>query len=99
MSNAAFSELIGDLAKEISSGKPLHESLARHPKLFPPLYTSMVRAGETGGFLEDVLHRLFDGSKVRLVHALLDDEDLSKREFEALRRRILEVRRKEEGRG
>src|SRR5688572_6388401 len=57
-SNAAFSELIADLAKEISSGKSLHESLARHPKLFPPLYTSMVRAGETGGFLEDVLHRL-----------------------------------------
>ena len=57
-SNAAFSELIAELAKEISSGKPLHETLARHPKHFPPLYTSMVRAGETGGFLEDVLHRL-----------------------------------------
>jgi type II secretory pathway component PulF len=57
-SNAAFSELIGELAKEISSGRSLHESLARYPKHFPPLYTSMVRAGETGGFLEDVLHRL-----------------------------------------
>ena len=57
-SNAAFSELIEDLAREISSGKPLHEALARYPKSFPPLYTSMVRAGETGGFLEDVLHRL-----------------------------------------
>jgi general secretion pathway protein F len=57
-SNAAFAELIAELAKEISSGKPLHESLARYPKYFPPLYTSMVRAGETGGFLEDVLHRL-----------------------------------------
>jgi general secretion pathway protein F len=57
-SNAAFSELIAELAKEISSGKPLHETLARYPKHFPSLYTSMVRAGETGGFLEDVLHRL-----------------------------------------
>src|SRR5688572_27783607 len=57
-SNAAFSELIAELSKEIASGKPLHETLARHPKHFPALYTSMVRAGETGGFLEDVLHRL-----------------------------------------
>ena len=57
-SNAAFAELIADLSKEISAGRPLHESLARYPKHFPPLYTSMVRAGETGGFLEDVLHRL-----------------------------------------
>jgi hypothetical protein len=45
------------------------------------------------------MHRLIDGSKVRLVQALLDREDLSKREFEALRRQILEVRRKEEGHG
>jgi len=57
-SNAAFADLITEISKEISSGKPLHETLARYPRHFPPLYTSMVRAGETGGFLEDVLHRL-----------------------------------------
>jgi type II secretion system protein F len=57
-SNAAFADLIAEISKEISSGKPLHETLARYPRHFPPLYTSMVRAGETGGFLEDVLHRL-----------------------------------------
>jgi predicted transcriptional regulator len=49
--------------------------------------------------LEDVLHRMFDGSTVHLVNALLDGEGLSKREFEALRRQVLEVRRKEEGHG
>jgi predicted transcriptional regulator len=49
--------------------------------------------------LRDVLDRLFDGSRVRLVDALLEDEELSKREFEALRREILEMRRKEEGHG
>ena len=57
-SNAVFADLVAEIAKEISSGKPLHETLARYPRYFPPLYTSMVRAGETGGFLEDVLHRL-----------------------------------------
>ena len=57
-SNSSFADLITEISKEISSGKPLHETLARYPRHFPPLYTSMVRAGETGGFLEDVLHRL-----------------------------------------
>jgi type II secretion system protein F len=57
-SNTSFSELIADLGKEVSAGKPLHETLGRYPRYFPPLYTSMVKAGETGGFLEDVLHRL-----------------------------------------
>src|SRR6185503_13841410 len=47
-SNAAFADLITEISKEISSGKPLHETLARYPRHFPPLYTSMVRAGETG---------------------------------------------------
>src|SRR5688500_14696848 len=36
-SNSAFSELIAEISKEISSGKPLHETLARHPKHFTPL--------------------------------------------------------------
>jgi len=57
-SNATLSDLVGDLQKEVSAGKPLHEALARHPKVFSPLYTSMVKAGETGGFLEEVLQRL-----------------------------------------
>lgn len=57
-SNSAFAELIADVGREVSSGRPLHEAMARHPRVFPPLATSLVRAGETGGFLEDVLHRL-----------------------------------------
>ncbi|HZN62831.1 MAG TPA: type II secretion system F family protein [Planctomycetota bacterium] len=70
-SNAAFADLISEISREISSGKPLHETLARYPKHFPPLYTSMVRAGETGGFLEDVLHRL--------AHFIDKDADLRSR--------------------
>ena len=34
--------------------------MARHPKVFSPLYVSMVRAGETGGLLEDCLMRVAD---------------------------------------
>jgi type II secretory pathway component PulF len=35
----------------------MSDALSKHPAAFSPLYVSMVRAGETGGFLEDVLQR------------------------------------------
>jgi type II secretion system protein F len=57
-SNRELSEIIADIEKEISGGKGLNEALAKFPRVFSGLYVSMVRAGETGGFLEDVLHRL-----------------------------------------
>jgi type II secretion system protein F len=57
-SNLTLSETIADIEKQVSSGASLHEALGRYPKMFSGLYVSMVRAGETGGFLEDVLHRL-----------------------------------------
>ncbi len=57
-SNRELSEIIAEIDKEVSAGKGLNEALGRFPKVFSSLYVSMVRAGETGGFLEDVLHRL-----------------------------------------
>jgi type IV pilus assembly protein PilC len=46
--------------QDIESGKSLSAALERHPKIFSPLYVSMIRAGETGGFLESVLVRVAD---------------------------------------
>ncbi len=43
-----------------------------------------------------MLDGLFDGSKVRLVNALFEDESLSETEFEKLRKKILELRDPEE---
>jgi type II secretion system protein F len=57
-SNRELSETIADIHREVSAGKALHEALGKFPRIFSTLYLSMVRAGETGGFLEDVLHRL-----------------------------------------
>src|SRR6185295_14263016 len=56
--NLTLSEVIQEIEKQVSAGATLHEALGRTPKIFNNLYVSMVRAGETGGFLEDVLHRL-----------------------------------------
>lgn len=57
-SSGALADIIDAVVKDVSAGASLHEALAKHPKTFSSLYTSMVRAGETGGFLEDVLRRL-----------------------------------------
>jgi general secretion pathway protein F len=42
----------------VQRGKSLAEALAQHPKVFPPLYVNMVKAGEIGGVLDHVLQRL-----------------------------------------
>jgi len=53
-------EALVAVRKDVEAGLPLSDSLARHPKLFGPLYVSMVRAGETGGMLEEALIRVAD---------------------------------------
>ena len=57
-SNQQLSDTISDISKDLSAGKGLNEAMGRFPKIFPSLHVSMVKAGETGGFLEDVLLRL-----------------------------------------
>ncbi|MEW5737079.1 MAG: type II secretion system inner membrane protein GspF [Thermodesulfobacteriota bacterium] len=44
----------------IVEGNSLADALAMHPKVFPPLYLNMVRAGEASGAMELVLQRLAD---------------------------------------
>lgn len=46
--------------KDVEAGLLLSDALARHPKVFNPLYVAMVRAGETGGMLESALLRTAD---------------------------------------
>jgi type IV pilus assembly protein PilC len=46
--------------KDVEAGLALSQALARHPKVFSPLFVSMVRAGEIGGVLEDSLMRIAD---------------------------------------
>src|SRR4051812_20129023 len=47
-----------DVRKSVESGMSLSDAMQRHPKVFSELYVSMVRAGETGGFLESTLSRV-----------------------------------------
>jgi type IV pilus assembly protein PilC len=56
--NTALAKAIRDVRNDIESGLSLSGSLAKHPKIFPTLLVAMVRAGETGGFLDDALERI-----------------------------------------
>ena len=54
-SNRRLGEVIIQVRAEVEQGTSLSAALARHPKVFNRLYVSMVRAGEIGGFLDQVL--------------------------------------------
>jgi len=47
-----------DVADDVEGGTALSEALAKHPKTFDKLYVNMVRAGEAGGILDQILDRL-----------------------------------------
>lgn len=49
-----------DVRKAVADGEGLAESMGKHPLVFAELAVSMVRAGQEGGFLEDVLSRIAD---------------------------------------
>jgi type IV pilus assembly protein PilC len=53
-------EAIGGVRRDVEAGLLLSDAMARHPRVFGPLYVSMVRAGETGGVLEECLMRVAD---------------------------------------
>ena len=53
--NSRFKNVIIDIQKQIQDGASLSESLAKHPRLFSPLYISLIKTGETGGDLEEIL--------------------------------------------
>lgn len=46
------------VAADVEGGMKLSEALARYPRFFPPFYVNMVRAGEIGGLLDEILKRL-----------------------------------------
>lgn len=50
--------IIITMRQEISEGASLYDAFRRHPRVFSPLYCSMVRAGEASGALPEVLDRL-----------------------------------------
>jgi len=56
--SANLKEALSGIATEIESGNTLSEGMAKYPRVFDRLFVNMIRAGEIGGALEQVLERL-----------------------------------------
>lgn len=56
--NKLLQSVLRDVRARVADGTGLAQSMAAHPKVFNELAVSMVRAGQEGGFLEDVLKRI-----------------------------------------
>jgi general secretion pathway protein F len=56
--NPALVEILREVREDLSGGQTLADAMAKHPNAFSELHVSMIRAGEKGGFLEDVLARI-----------------------------------------
>lgn len=56
----ALARVILEVKSDVEKGTSLSQAMEKHPKAFNHLYTSMVKAGEVGGVLDDTLIRLAD---------------------------------------
>ncbi len=67
--NEMFVEALRQVIEDLESGRSFSGALARHTRIFSPLYINIVRVGEESGKLDDALYRLYrylDADKVTL---------------------------------
>jgi MSHA biogenesis protein MshG len=69
--NVVLREALEEILKDLEGGRDLAGSLARHPKIFPSLYVSIIKVGEETGTL--------DASFKRLSEYLAQDQDMKDR--------------------
>ena len=58
-----FKDALADVKTEVRGGKALSDSMARHPRFFPELFTNSLRAGERTGNLPEVIERYIEYQK------------------------------------
>ncbi len=56
--NKAFKVVINDIISNVESGKAFSEALSKHPKVFNPVYISLIASGEASGTLDKALERI-----------------------------------------
>lgn len=56
--NKYFKEVIGSMMKDIEGGLAMGDAFSKYPNVFSEVYVNMVKAGEAGGILDEILKRL-----------------------------------------
>lgn len=54
----ALQKALVDVEEELRAGNPLSSAAAKHPRIFPPMFVNMMKAGEAGGNMDETLERL-----------------------------------------
>lgn len=75
-SHASMKEVLGEVHRMVEQGSSLAEATRRFPRAFGEMATSMIRAGEEGGFLEEALARVAEFTEAQ--------DDLKKRTVSAM---------------
>ena len=63
--NPKLKRVLDTVVMDVTGGKTFSSALARHPRVFSTVFVSMVRAGEIGGFLNEMLNRLHEFQKLK----------------------------------
>jgi type IV pilus assembly protein PilC len=58
MENPTFRSVVRQIEKDVEGGDTLTEALARHPRIFNPLFVNLIKAGEASGMLDEILAQL-----------------------------------------
>ncbi len=56
--NKYFKQVVAGIMKDIEAGTSLADAFAKYPNVFSEVYVNMVRAGEAGGILDEILKRV-----------------------------------------
>ncbi|MCK5683050.1 type II secretion system F family protein [bacterium] len=58
LENPRFKDIVGVIRQDVEAGATFSASLEKHPKVFTNLFCNLVKAGEAGGILDEILERL-----------------------------------------
>jgi len=64
--NPLLTTITAEAVKDVHAGLPISEALGKHPKLFPPVFTMTLRAGEASGQFPTVARRLADFQQIEI---------------------------------
>ena len=56
--NSAFRQILQNIIRDIEDGRLLSAAMSKYPDVFSSVYISMIMAGESGGFLKEMLERI-----------------------------------------
>lgn len=65
--SAALSHVADEALTDVRGGLPVSDALAKHPKLFPPIYTMTLKSGEASGQFPQVAARLADFQEIEVT--------------------------------